>query len=188
MASVNGTDTWVYKFAEKMRLDCFAYANGTTFGASASCADVAKGFGVNETDLVYWNPSLEASCTLDGALTYCTQYTPQNGTATMTEYCTIQDRALYNMRCEQFLAVWAMDAAQLDELNPGVGSKCENWKYGRLCTLNPGTATKLTILGRNYCVAAPNFRPAVFASNCNKFAIANNTDCMLPCELLLERG
>jgi hypothetical protein len=130
MASMNETNSWVYSFAEKTRKDCYTYANGTTFGRSASCADVAKGFGVSETELVYWNPSLESSCMLDGNLTYCTQYTPQNGTTTMTEFCTIQDRALYNMGCEQFLTVWAISAAQLAELNPSLGTNCENWKYG----------------------------------------------------------
>jgi hypothetical protein len=130
MATVNGSDTWVYKFAEGTRLDCYSYANGTDFGPSASCADVAKASGVNETDLVYWNPSLASSCTLDGSSTYCTQYALQNGTATMSEYCTIQDVALYNMRCDQFLAAWGMDANSLNELNPGVGEKCENWRFG----------------------------------------------------------
>lgn len=159
VGSVNGSDTWVYKFAEGTRLDCYKYANGSTFGSSSSCADVAKGFGVNDTELVQWNPSLAASCTLDGGLTYCVQYVRQNGTAAMTNFCTIQDMALYGMRCDQFLAVWGMEAKRLNDLNPGVGENCENW-----------------ISGRNYCVAAPHYRPATTISTCNKFAIANNTN------------
>jgi hypothetical protein len=104
MATVNGSDTWVYKFAEGTHVDSYSYANGTVFGPSASCSDVAKASGVNQAGLVYWNPSLASSCTLNGSSTYYTQYALHNGTATMSEYCTIQDVALYNMRCDQFLA------------------------------------------------------------------------------------
>ncbi|OAL43399.1 hypothetical protein IQ07DRAFT_299583 [Pyrenochaeta sp. DS3sAY3a] len=77
----------------------------------------------------------------------------------MTPYCTLQDIAIYNMRCDQFLAVWGMNAHRLDDLNPGVGKNCENWKYGH-----------------NYCVAAPHFKPAGYAPNCNKFATSENMD------------
>jgi hypothetical protein len=55
----------------------------------------------------------------------------------MTPYCTIQDVPLYNMRCDQFLAVWGMDAHRLDDLNPGVGKNCENWKYGKPLQSHP---------------------------------------------------
>lgn len=35
----------------------------------------------------------------------------------------------------------------------------------------------------NYCVAAPHYKPAGYASNCNKFAVADNTDrkCLKLC-------
>ncbi|KAH7081116.1 hypothetical protein BKA63DRAFT_201695 [Paraphoma chrysanthemicola] len=163
-----GNNTWVYKFAPLTRLDCVTYANSSTFGSSASCAAVARGFGVQETDLVTWNPSLQSACTLDGSQTYCVQRSIKNGSDTITPYCNLQDTALYNMRCDQFLAAWAIDVHRLDDLNPGVGKACENWKYGH-----------------NYCVSAPHFKPAGYASNCNKFAVADNTDQLVdPCAVM----
>jgi hypothetical protein len=131
VGSINGSDEWAYKFAEGTRLDCIKYANGSDFGPSASCADVAQGAGVNATDLAEWNPSLRSSCVLDGTLTYCVQQRKENGTATMTSYCNLQDVAGYNMTCAAFLAVWAMNSRRLNDYNPGVGNECENWKPGQ---------------------------------------------------------
>lgn len=70
--AINGSDIWTYTYAERTRLDCYLYANGSQFGPSASCADVAKGYGVTTQNLTDWNPSLLGnSCMLDGKQTYC---------------------------------------------------------------------------------------------------------------------
>lgn len=130
MGSINGSDVWSYKYAEGTRLDCIAYVNGTDFGASASCADVAKAAGVNATDIAFWNPSLRNSCVLQGNQTYCVQRVKQNGTATMTDYCNLRDTATFNMTCATFMSLWGMNSKRLNDYNPGVGNDCENWISG----------------------------------------------------------
>ena len=48
---INGSDEWHYQYGNGTRLDCITYVNGSDFGSSASCADVAKDAGVNATDI-----------------------------------------------------------------------------------------------------------------------------------------
>lgn len=105
------------------------YANGTQFGESASCSEVAKGYGVDEASLVEWNPSLNTTCTLSGDLTYCIREFPRNAT-TFTEYCILDNTPAYKTSCADFLAAWGVELGDFAQWNPGVGSKCENWDNG----------------------------------------------------------
>ena len=128
--SINGSDIWAYKYAKGTRLDCFLYANGTDFGSSASCDDVAKAAGVTTANLTAWNPSLKGtSCTLDGSLTYCVQPMEFNATQ-QTEYCAMSAAPAYGLDCPNFLAVWGINMTDFASWNPGVGSTCENWVNG----------------------------------------------------------
>lgn len=131
---INGSDEWHYTYGNGTRLDCITYVNGSDFGASASCADVAKDAGVNATDIAEWN-QLKDPCTLDGNLTYCVKRLKQNFTSSMTEYCNLEDTATYGMTCQQFMALWAIDSKRLNDWNPGVGPNCENWMPGKLPAL-----------------------------------------------------
>ena len=126
---INGSDEWHYQYGNGTRLDCITYVNGSDFGSSASCADVAKDAGVNSTDIAEWN-QLEDPCTLDGKLTYCVQRVKQDFTSDVTEYCNLEDTATYGMTCQQFVALWAIDSMRLNDWNPGVGPDCENWMPG----------------------------------------------------------
>jgi hypothetical protein len=128
--SMNGSSDWMYNFAPGTRLDCLLYANGTQFGASASCADVAKGYGVDQTDLTQWNPSLNTTCTLNGNLTYCVRFLENNATD-VTPYCVMDDTPSFNTSCDTFLAAWGLDLSQFALWNPDVGSNCENWDNGK---------------------------------------------------------
>lgn len=49
--SINGSDIWTYNYAKGTRLDCYLYANGSDFGSSAACIDVAKAAGVTTSNL-----------------------------------------------------------------------------------------------------------------------------------------
>jgi LysM repeat protein len=128
---LNGSDTWAYKYADKTRLDCWIYANGTQFGTSTSCADVAKGYGVTTQNLTDWNPSLLSNgCMLDGKLTYCVQPMKLNATK-YTQYCVLSDTPEYGLTCADFMAAWSLDFEDFSGWNPGVGAACENWVLGR---------------------------------------------------------
>ena len=48
---VNGSDIWTYKYAQDTRLDCYLYGNGSDFGTSTACTDVAKAAGVTASNL-----------------------------------------------------------------------------------------------------------------------------------------
>lgn len=129
---MNGSDVWTYKYAEGTRLDCRIYANGTEFGSSAACADVAKGYGVSTQNLTTWNPSLlKNSCVLDGTLTYCVQAVRLNATS-ITSYCTLSETPDYGLSCNQFLSVLSLSIENFSAWNIGVGSACENWVLGKL--------------------------------------------------------
>jgi hypothetical protein len=183
---INGSDVWVYKYAEGTRLDCALYANGTDFGRNPSCADVARGYGVNETDLPDWNLSLRNSCVLDGDLTYCVQRQKLNGTATMTEFCKVEDVASFNMTCNRFMSIWAIDSKRLNDYNPGLGLNCETWIPGKLDRQLSLNIAHILRAGRNYCVMAPHFRQRGIASNCNKFVMANETNCECSAHLFTQ--
>ncbi|RYN19897.1 hypothetical protein AA0119_g7532 [Alternaria tenuissima] len=164
---INGSDEWHYQYGNGTRLDCITYVNGSDFGSSASCADVAKDAGVNATDIAEWN-QLEDPCTLDGKLTYCVQRVKQDFTSDVTEYCNLEDTATYGMTCQQFVALWAIDSMRLNDWNPGVGPDCENW-----------------MPGRTYCVMARHFRQPGILAACSKFATANETGRLSdPCGLI----
>lgn len=126
---MNGSDDWAYNFASGTRLDCLLYANGTQFGANASCSEVANGYGVDQADLVAWNPSLNTTCTLNGDLTYCVRFVGHNAT-NFTQYCVLDDAPGFNTTCAEFLAVWGVGLDDFAQWNPGVGSNCENWDNG----------------------------------------------------------
>lgn len=126
---INGSDVWTFAYAQGTRLDCAIFANGTDFGASAACADVANGYGVSTQNLTDWNPSLKDSCVLDGKLTYCVQAARLNAT-TFTQYCSATDIPEYGLKCDQFLALWGLTVDNFAAWNDGVGSACENWVLG----------------------------------------------------------
>jgi LysM repeat protein len=143
--SLNGSGDWTYKYADGTRLDCYIYANGSQFGNSASCKDVAKGYGVSTQNLTDWNPSLLTnSCTLDGKLTYCVQLMALNATNS-TPYCVLSDTPDYGLTCDQFLAVWGIDVEMFSSWNPSVGPTCENWLLGTF-TLHRVVFIRLTRL------------------------------------------
>lgn len=156
--SINGSDIWTYTYAEGTRIDCDRYANVTDFGDSASCDKVATGFGVTTDNLVHWNPSLNASCVLDGKLSYCVQPSTLH-VGNVTEYCSFFDTPDMGQTCDSFLAQWDIDYETFLAFNDGVGSKCENWK-----------------LGYTYCVAARHYRQAGIISTCTQWDTANVTN------------
>jgi hypothetical protein len=139
---MNGSDDWAYQFAPGTRLDCLEYGNGTQFGAKASCADVAKGYGVDKADLVLWNPSLNSSCSLNGDLTYCVRFIERNATL-LTPYCAMNDTPPYNTTCQEFRRAWGVNLDNFALWNPGVGSSCENWDNGEWEKVLGSTANKL---------------------------------------------
>jgi hypothetical protein len=150
---INGSDVWTYKYAEGTRLDCRIYANGTDFGSSAACADVAKGYGVSTLNLTTWNPSLlKNSCVLDGKLTYCVQAVRLNATNT-TPYCVLSETPDYGLSCEQFLSVWSISIENFSAWNSGVGTACENWVLGKLNTAVHSLRMLLTSLPKDASTA-----------------------------------
>ena len=122
--------SWSYTFAPGTRLDCYTYANTTVFGNnSASCQTLAYNYGVNETDLQFWNPILNGSCTLDPSQTYCVQLMQMNST-NATSSCVAWDIPDSHWSCANFLSSWGLDLDEFSSWNPSVGSKCENWRFG----------------------------------------------------------
>ncbi|KAF2733508.1 hypothetical protein EJ04DRAFT_438887, partial [Polyplosphaeria fusca] len=154
--------------AEGTRLDCYVYANGSQFGNSASCADVAKGYGATTKNLTDWNPSLlDNSCTLDGKLTYCVQPMALNAT-NYTQYCVLSDTPDYGLTCDEFMAVWGTDIDMFSSWNPGVGSTCENW-----------------LLGRFGSCLVRHFRQPGIVSTCNQYAMCNQSNILAdPCGII----
>ncbi|KAH7392283.1 hypothetical protein DE146DRAFT_634435 [Phaeosphaeria sp. MPI-PUGE-AT-0046c] len=175
---INGSDIWTFQYAPGTRLDCRTFANGTDFGNSAACADVAKGFGVSTQNLTDWNPSLlNNSCVLDGKLTYCVQALRLNAT-TFTPYCSATDVPDYGRKCDEFLALWGLSIENFAAWNDGVGSACENWvlvladpcgvietayglQHARFVAWNPAVGQNCTEMeaGYDYCVSIPGFKP-----------------------------
>jgi hypothetical protein len=130
VGAMNESDIWTYQFAKGTRMDCAVYANGTDFGSSMSCDSAAAKFGTTTADLVIWNPSLSSGCTLDGSLTYCVQQVTVRSHS-ITEYCTMDDMPTPGTNCTEFLDFWHLDYETFEAFNPGVGSKCENFAFGR---------------------------------------------------------
>ncbi|PVH93331.1 hypothetical protein DM02DRAFT_504473, partial [Periconia macrospinosa] len=130
---------------------------------SASCADVANGYGVTTQNLTDWNPSLLGnSCMLDGKQTYCVMPMQLNATK-HTEFCVMTDAPNYGDSCADFIAAWGINVADFAAWNPGVGSQCENWLH-------------------DYCVMVRHFRQPGIVSTCNQYAMCNESNILSdPC-------
>jgi hypothetical protein len=138
----NGTlpvenSTWYYHYANGTRLDCYTYANATAFNTTNStCTTLAYNYGVNVTDLQFWNPMLNSAiCSLDPTVAYCTQLMQVNAT-NMTPTCVWWDTPDPGDTCDDFLAVWGLGLDDFSSWNLDVGSACENWRFGK--TPSPG--------------------------------------------------
>ncbi|KAI1381144.1 hypothetical protein F4677DRAFT_118218 [Hypoxylon crocopeplum] len=172
----NGLNVTIIPYASGTRDDCARYitapftSNYSTNTTSSLCADAAVQFGVNLTDFLSWNPSLDNStdsnCTLQQGYEYCARtYDVQNNA---TQYCTEWEITQPGLGCQQFANLYGVEVDQFVLWNPDVGSDCGNFT-----------------MGVQYCIAVNGFRQAGIVSTCNEYATANNTNWVdLPCQIL----
>jgi len=173
-------------FANGSRMDCHVYAtppvlldphNGTW---SYSCEDVAKAYGITVTNLLDWNPDINATsgtaspCVMLSSQKYCVQPTFQNATGIVTN-CSMTAVAEPRFgSCKEFAGAYNITTAALAAWNSGVNAtSCSGY----------GTGT-------SYCVAASHFKSPDTTGNCAYWATADRADrefSFLPFAILLYR-
>jgi hypothetical protein len=149
------------------RLDCEEYivapfyTNYSTNATSSSCSDAAQQFNVALDDFMSWNPSLNGTnpCVLNSNTQYCVQVIQQVAQG-VTESCVQMEAASAGFDCVDFSALHGVDPSQLVLWNPTINSDCSNFQ-----------------IGVAYCVAVWHYRQPGITSNCNLFAVANDTNC-----------
>ncbi|KAK8084055.1 hypothetical protein PG996_002836 [Apiospora saccharicola] len=163
-------------YANRTRLDCAVYVtapiltnytgNGTT---SLDCQDAAGQYGINLADFVDWNPSLEGRdpCRMANYTQYCAQ-TYSRVSPGIVGACVQREAAPAGYDCHKFTAVRGLEPEQFVLWNPDVGSGCEKFR-----------------VGTSYCVAVHHYAQPGITSNCNKLAMANETDWVRnPCQII----
>ncbi|KAI8945349.1 hypothetical protein F4801DRAFT_568522 [Xylaria longipes] len=165
-------------YANSTRMDCISYItapfmvnitdNNTTV-TSSSCSDAASAYGVSLSDFLLWNPELNGTnpCVLASNTQYCVQ-TSSVQAQNITNYCTEYQIPAAGYDCLSFAAQAGIESGQFAQWNPTVGSDCSNF-----------------LPGLQYCVAVYHYKQPGITSNCNQFAVANNTNWAdLPCQII----
>ncbi|KAK8036494.1 hypothetical protein PG991_001631 [Apiospora marii] len=163
-------------YANRTRLDCAVYVtapvltnytgNGTT---SLDCQDVAAQYGIDLADFVDWNPSLEGvqPCRMAIDIQYCAQ-TYSRVSPGIVGACVQREVAPAGYDCHKFTAGRGLEPDQFVLWNPDVGGGCERFR-----------------VGTSYCVAVHHYAQPGITSNCNKLAMANETDWVRnPCQII----
>lgn len=128
----NLSNTWTMRFAPGTRLDCFRYANGTTFPKDTTCERLAEQNGVSVSDLQDWNPSLKkGGCKsfVNGQYTYCVQASELKSND-MASTCVIRQTPDGGSTCVDFIKKWSLNMEDFLEWNPSVGTNCTTWSNG----------------------------------------------------------
>ncbi|KAI0857961.1 hypothetical protein F4860DRAFT_487726 [Xylaria cubensis] len=165
-------------YANSTRMDCISYItapflvnitdNNHTL-TSSSCSDAVAAYGVSLADFLLWNPDLnnDTSCVLAKNVQYCVQISAVPA-PNITDYCIEYQIPPPGYDCLSFAAQAGIEPAQFVEWNPAVGSDCSRF-----------------LPGLQYCVAVYHYRQPGFTSNCNQFAVANDTNWAdLPCQII----
>jgi hypothetical protein len=138
-------------YANLTRMDCDVYvtapvltnytANDTT---SVACEDVTDMYGIELSQFLEWNPSLNASnpCTMANNTQYCAQLYPSRG-EDVTDACTQMERMPPGHDCNSYTALKGLDTDQFLLWNPGLGANCTDLQ-----------------IGTQYCVSVRGFRQA----------------------------
>lgn len=134
----DGLNLTVIPYANGTFDDCARYisapfvSNYSTNTTSSSCADAAAQFGVDLSDFISWNPSLNTStgsnCTLQPGYDYCVRtYDLQNDA---TQYCSEWEITQSGFGCQEFANLYGIEVDQFVLWNPEVGSDCSNFTMG----------------------------------------------------------
>ncbi|KAI1120092.1 hypothetical protein F5Y10DRAFT_290339 [Nemania abortiva] len=167
-------------YANSTRMDCISYItapfmvnstdnNNTYTATSSSCSDAALAYGVSLSDFLLWNPELNGTnpCVLASNTQYCVQAAAVQA-QNITDYCIEYQIPDAGYDCLSFAAQAGIDPTQFVEWNPTVGSDCSNF-----------------LPGLQYCVAVYHYKQPGYTSNCNQFAVANDTNWAdLPCQII----
>ncbi|KAI0449631.1 hypothetical protein F5B21DRAFT_509009 [Xylaria acuta] len=165
-------------YANLTRMDCISYItapflvnitdNNNTV-TSSSCSNAAAAYGVSLSDFLLWNPALNGTnpCVLADNTKYCAQTTAVQA-QDITEYCIQSQIPDPGYDCISFAAQAGIDPEQFVLWNPTVGSDCSNF-----------------LPGLQYCVAVYHYQQPGITSNCNQFAVANDTNWVnSPCQII----
>lgn len=128
----NLSNSWTLQFAPGTRLDCFRYANGTTFSKDTTCEHLAEQNGVSVLNLQDWNPYLKGDgCKgfVNGQNTYCVQVSELKSTD-MASACVVRQTPDGGNSCEDFVKKWSLNMEDFLEWNPSVGTNCTKWSNG----------------------------------------------------------
>lgn len=136
-------------YANLTRMDCDVYvtaplltnytANQTT---SFACDDLTERYGIELSDFLEWNPSLNTSnpCTMANNTQYCAQKLPIRA-EDITDACTQMDTLPSGHDCDSYTALKGIDLDQFLLWNPAIGGNCTDLQ-----------------VGTKYCVAVRKFR------------------------------
>ncbi|KAI0141569.1 hypothetical protein GGR57DRAFT_404025 [Xylariaceae sp. FL1272] len=169
-------------YANNTRLDCTSYitapfrvnvtsVNGTSvITTSSSCSAAAAAYGVSLLDFLLWNPGLgndTTSCTLTPMRQYCAQITSARA-EDVTDACVKFQIPSPGYDCDNFMAQSGIEPSEFVRWNPSVGSDCSKF--------SPGT---------EYCVGVYHYKQPGITTNCNLFAVANDTNwAHQPCQII----
>ena len=138
VTGVVGPNVTIVPYANGTLDDCARYisapfvSNYSLNTTSSSCQDAAAQFGVDLSDFIAWNPSLNntggGNCTLQPGYDYCVRVYDVINNA--TQYCTEWEITQPGMGCSQFANLYGVETSQFVLWNPEVGSDCSNFTMG----------------------------------------------------------
>ncbi|KAK4441912.1 carbohydrate-binding module family 50 protein [Podospora aff. communis PSN243] len=158
--------------ANASRQDCEVYVtppvlmNETMRTWSYDCEDVARVYGVTVSNLLEWNPSVNATggtlsaCEMSGTQQYCVQPVARKESS-ITSNCSMTALAESRMStCRDLTGLYNITTNALAAWNPSVGGgACDGYR-----------------VGMKYCVAVSNFKSPDTISNCAYWATADRAD------------